>query len=346
MHGTRCRDCMERFQTSVGRLAVTALVVVVQLPAWGHHSEAGFVTDAVVAFQGTVVEFNWRNPHVYIDVESTDAAGDVVQWVVETGATPIMRRSGWTPDSLQPGDVISGRGHPERGTGRNYTLLLSLEKEDGSTLAQYSGDPTSRASTTSLAGVWKGRGATVGEFFDRLKDVPLTDAGAAAKAAYDFYVDSPAAACIGPTSPAIVAIGLYVNEIELGDDAILIRSEFFDSDRTVYMDGRGHPGAAERTAQGHSIGRWEGDVLVVDTVQFSDRRSSSISGVPTGLRKHVVERYALSDDGTYIVIEIFLEDSEFLAEPFIGTVEWNYAPQLERYRYDCDPETSRRYRLD
>ena len=186
-------------------MAVTGLVPVILSPAWGHHSEAGFDTDAVVAFQGTVIEFNWRNPHVYIDVESADAAGNVVQWVVETGATPIMRRSDWTPESLQAGDVISVRGHPERGTGRNYTLLLSLEKADGSTLAQYSGDPTSSASATSLAGVWKGRSATVGEFFDGLRDVPLTDAGSAAKAAYDFYDDSPAAAW--PIRTTIIEVG-------------------------------------------------------------------------------------------------------------------------------------------
>jgi hypothetical protein len=85
---------------------------------------------------------------------------------------------------------------------------------------------------------------------------------------------------------------------------------------------------------------------VVDTVRFADRRSSSISGVPTGPQKHVVERYALSDDGTHIVVDIFLEDPEYLAEPFAGTVVWNYAPGLELYRYDCDPETSRRFRLD
>ena len=65
---TRCRDRMERFQMRLGCLAATALVPVILSPARGHHSEAGFDTDAVVAFQGTVTDFNWRNPHVYIDV--------------------------------------------------------------------------------------------------------------------------------------------------------------------------------------------------------------------------------------------------------------------------------------
>ncbi len=325
---------------------VAALALVVIDPASGHHSEAGFDTDAVVAFEGTVSRYSWRNPHVYIYVAGTDAAGATVEWEVETGATPIMIRSGWTPDSLAPGEMISVRAHPERVAGRNYVFLMSLEKADGTTLAQHSGDPRSIASTKDLAGVWKGRGATIDPFYDGLNGVPLTEKGAAAKAQYNFYTDSPAARCVGPGSPFIVAVGLFVNEIQLGDETILIRSEFFDSDRMIYMDGREHPENGARTRQGHSIGRWEDDVLVVDTVQFENLRSGNGGGVPSGAQKHVVERYALSDDGTHIVIDIFLEDPEYLAEPFTATVEWNYAREFELYRYDCDPETSRRFWLD
>ncbi len=325
---------------------LAALAFVVVTPASGHHSEAGFDTDAVVAFQGTVNRFVWRNPHVYIFVDGSDAAGNIVKWEVETGATPIMIRSGWTRDSLRPGEVISVRGHPERAAGRHYVLLLSLEKKNGSTLAQRSVDPRSITSATTLAGVWKGRGATIDPFYERLSEVPLTEKGAAAKARYNFFTDSPAAACVGPASPAILAIGLFVNEIRLGEETILLRSEFFDSDRIIYMDGRGHPENTERTRQGHSIGWWEEDVLVIDTAQFANLRSGNGTGVPSGAQKHVVERYTLSDDGTYVVIDIFLEDPEYLAEPFVGAIEWNYAPEFELYRYDCDPETSRRFRLD
>jgi hypothetical protein len=315
-------------------------------PVFAHHSESGFDHDAVVAFEGTVTEYSWRNPHVYINVATVDAAGNVVEWIVETGATPILQRSGWTRDSVQVGETISVRGHPERGTDRNYTLLLSLEKEDGSTLAQNSGDLSGDAQATSLAGVWKGRSGLIEPFFRQLGEVPLTEQGSAAKADYNFYLDSPAANCIGPTVPTILALGLYVNEIVLGDEQVQIRSEFFDSDRVVYMDGRGHPADGERTNQGHSIGRWEDEALVVDTVLFSDHRSGNGNGVPSGSQKHTVERYSLADDGTHIIIDLFLEDPEYLAEPFEGRLEWNYVPQLELYRYDCDPEVSRRFRLD
>ena len=88
------------------------------LPAVGHHSEAGYDTESVAAFEGTVTHYGWRNPHVYITVEATNESGEIVEWLVETGATPIMARSGWTPQSLSPGEVISVRGHPDKRAGK------------------------------------------------------------------------------------------------------------------------------------------------------------------------------------------------------------------------------------
>jgi hypothetical protein len=82
------------------------------------------------------------------------------------------------------------------------------------------------------------------------------------------------------------------------------------------MEGA-HAGEGERTLQGHSIGWWEGETLVVDTVDFAVHRSpyGSGTGIPLGTEKHVVERYRLSDDGTHAFVDIVLEDSEYLAEP-------------------------------
>ena len=316
------------------------------VPVLGHHSEAGFDTNAVVAFEATVVRYNWRNPHVYIDVETVDANGQTVAWEVETGATPIMRRSGWTPNSLAAGDVITVRGHPERSTGRNYMVLLSLEELDGTVLAQTSGNPTEVASTSDMAGVWKGRGPTLRPFRRAFNQVPLTEKGAQAKAEYNFYEDAPAAQCVGPASPGIISTGLYLSEIELNEDTVVIRNEFFDADRTVYLDGRGHPESGERTTQGHSIGWWEGNVLVVDTINFADHRIGNGVGVPSGAEKHVIERFQLSEDGTRMLIDVVLEDPEYLAAPFTGSLEWNYTPEFELFRYECDPAVSRRFRLD
>ena len=103
--------------------------------------------------------------------------------------------------------------------------------------------------------------------------------------------------------------------------------------------------SGERTVQGHSIGRWEADnVLVVDTALFADHRSTFPgSGLPSGAEKRVLERYALSEDGTRIVIDFTLEDPEFLAEPFSGTLVWHHAPHLDFSPFACDSGQATRF---
>jgi hypothetical protein len=137
-----------------------------------------------------------------------------------------------------------------------------------------------------------------------------------------------------------MATAVYLTDIDIQQDRVVIRNEFFDNERTIYTDGRGHPENGERTNQGHSIGAWEGIILVVDTTLFEDHPSTSGDGVPGGAQKHVTERFALSEDGTRLVIDVVVEDPEFLAEPFNGSLQWNYTPELQLYRYNCDPELS------
>ncbi|NIW24772.1 MAG: hypothetical protein GWN29_09520 [Gammaproteobacteria bacterium] len=121
---------------------------------------------------------------------------------------------------------------------------------------------------------------------------------------------------------------------------MLIRNEFFDAVRTVYMDGRAHPANVEPTTQGHSIGRWEDGALIVDTVAFAEQRASNGSGVPSSPEKRTIERYALSDDGMRLLVDITLEDPVYLDGPFSGSLEWQYSPTLSLHPYNCDPEIS------
>ena len=137
-------------QTVKATLSITTLALV--MPALAHHSDSGYDHESLVAFQGTVSRFVWRNPHVSIFVETTNEIGQTIEWAIETGSTPIMRRSGWTRDSLVPGDEVFIRAHPERDSGRNHALLLSLEASNGETLAQVEGnDVESTFSASAVA---------------------------------------------------------------------------------------------------------------------------------------------------------------------------------------------------
>jgi hypothetical protein len=109
------------------------------------------------------------------------------------------------------------------------------------------------------------------------------------------------------------------------------------------MDGRPHPDSSETFVTGHSIGRWEGDTLVVDTANFDDHRSPYQVGVPSGPQKHVVEKYRLHDDGTRIAMEFMLEDPEYLAEPLVHARDLIYSSHLEMFFGGCDPEITKRF---
>lgn len=306
-----------------------------------HHSDAGYDQERVIGFEGTVTRFLWRNPHITVYVETRNEAGELIEWGVETGSTPIMMRSGWSRDVFAPGDVISVRGHPDR-QHRAHTMMISIEKADGSVWIQDESDAHATASATTLGGVWKGIGSTLGPFNDALDAASLTPAGEAARASYNFQSDSPIRDCIPPPTPgSVIGSTVYLTGFEALDDRVIIRSEFFDAERIVYLDGREHPQNGERTNQGHSIGHWDGETLVVDTVLFADHRSANGTGVPSGPNKHLVERFSLSEDGTRMIVEIELEDSDYLAEPFSATKELLYAPHLQLYRYGCDPALSR-----
>jgi|MEHZ01.4.fsa_nt_MEHZ011232007.1_2 hypothetical protein len=305
--------------------------------AAAHHSEAAYNHDVTTAFDGVVTEIGWRNPHVYVFVETTGENGEEVLWKLETGSTPVMARSGWTRDSLVVGDFISVLTHPEIRTENKVGILLSIEKEDGSILAQVDNLAQPEIAATGFSGVWKKPYTDDSPFTSNLQNLALTEAGKAAQDAYDRDRDSPLSRCIGFPAPFLVNTGTYLFEIELLDDRMMIYSEYLDSHRTIHLDGRDHPENGERTTQGHSIGNWEDDVLVVDTRLFSDHRTPNRNGVPSGEQKHVTERYRLSDDKTRMLIDVFMEDPEYLTETFEGSASHQYAPNLERHEYNCTP---------
>jgi hypothetical protein len=337
---------------------VAALVLA--SPVSGHHSDVGLEMDSVVTFEGTVTEFNWRNPHVYFTVETTDESGEQIEWALQMGSTIVVTRMGWTRESLSIGDRVTVGAHAAR-NGRPYGLLDSIEKEGGNSLPTsfdtVSAEPRLAGSevsarTSTLEGKWMADlsklvsypGGVDGFFIAQLS---LTEKGQAAQALYDEVSEqNPGSRCIGVPTPTIIVItNLYPLEIQINEDeeTVVIRSELFDDERTVYMDGRGHPEGGERILVGHSIGWWEGDTLVVDTRSFADHRSPYQTGVPSGAQKHVVERYRLTEDGTRVVVEFMLEDPEYIVGSLTHTRELIYSPEMEISPFDCDPEAARRF---
>lgn len=326
------------------RFAVVLVTFLCAISALAHHSPARFLEDQIVAVYGTITRVDWKNPHVYLVVEDDKGT----EWLFETNATSNLQRNGWTRDSFRAGDKVSVRAHANRDPAKTHAMLISAIDPEGREYATrvVSQDPSrtiNPSSTTSLNGVWRGDPELAFDFLFGMIDHPVTAKAEAARLQYDESMD-PVAGCVTWPTPRLVAWGaFYLVEMEINDDAVYFRSEFDRTERVIHMDGRKHPENGQRTNQGHSIGWWEGATLVVDTTLFADSLSPVADGVPSGSLKHVIEKYTLSEDGTHATIVVWVEDPEYLAEPFSAELIWNYAPHLDMLAFDCDPEVSRRF---
>lgn len=99
--------------------------------ALAHHSfPVHFIGEETVSIQGTVTEFRFRNPHgiIFVDVPGED--GSVTEWKVETNSPNILRRRGWSPDSIKPGDEVTLEGFPAR-DGSNFMRIYRVTYADG-----------------------------------------------------------------------------------------------------------------------------------------------------------------------------------------------------------------------
>src|ERR1019366_4250481 len=75
--------------------------------AHAHHGNSAYDETRTITITGTATEFDFVNPHTQIYLDVKDEKGQVVHWSVECNSPGIMRRSGWTRNSVMPGDQIT-----------------------------------------------------------------------------------------------------------------------------------------------------------------------------------------------------------------------------------------------
>jgi len=103
------------------------------LPALAHHSFAMFDSAKTLEFSGTVVEFQWTNPHSWIEIVVTDDKGEQKQWGFEMSSPAALARDGWKPKTVVPGDKVTVKAHPMR-DGTPGGQFLSIVLPNGQTL--------------------------------------------------------------------------------------------------------------------------------------------------------------------------------------------------------------------
>jgi plastocyanin len=118
----------------IGSFVIAVLLVATS--ALAHDSNSAFDGDKVTVLTGTVVEWKWTNPHVWIILSVDDGKGGKAQWAIE-GRTPgQLVRAGWSKTTLKPGETITVDFSPAK-DGSPTGLLTRVRRADGSVV----GDP-------------------------------------------------------------------------------------------------------------------------------------------------------------------------------------------------------------
>jgi hypothetical protein len=115
--------------------------------------------------------------------------------------------------------------------------------------------------------------------------------------------------------------------------------------RTIRLDVDDHP-SEPPAPYGNSIGWWEDEVLVIDTVGFDPHPQGIAPRVPSGERKHLVERLELGPDGKRLTYSFELSDPEYLLATIGATVDWLFLPDAEINPVPCTLENARRFLVE
>jgi Family of unknown function (DUF6152) len=346
--------------------------------ALAHHGTANFDLSKQLELDGTVVEMAFVNPHSYIYLDVADENGQVVAWRCEMRAATALRRSGWTPEMFKAGRRLKVLGSPSRqephtcyvstiefpdGSEANrYSQLSEGAKSvnqahparlangkpniggDWAAEQRVMTDPRGRQGRLVPLSVAKERAAEgVGPGPSRRPGGPPlavqpTAAGRQAAAGFDAQKDNPRFHCQPTNIFMDWTFDQHVNRIVQTDDTITLNYGFMDLERTIHMDMTKHPADIAPTVAGHSIGRWDGDVLVVDTVGFAPGYLDARRGVMYSNQMHVVERFTYDPDKRTLTRSWTAEDPLYFTGQYTGQDVLSIA-DIPYQRYNCDDRT-------
>lgn len=310
-----------------------------------HHSAAAFNTDVESTITGTVTEYSFRNPHVYMTLSVKKEDGSTITTEVEAGAGSVLSPLGFNRDAVKVGDVVSVVGNPGKREPEKLFLGRELYKEDGSyfplNISSRSIYVDATEAATSIAGTWFPPRTSFFGFLGGQRGWPVTDAAKSA-AALAASLPTPQKDCQPIGEPALLFYPV-ANEIEVFADRVEMHIDWLDSERTIWLDGRAHPPATETFPHGHSVGHFEGTTLVVDSANFAPNPIGFSTTMPSGSGKHLIERFEISADGKGMVYSGTMEDPEYLKAATQWSGTWQYQPAMKRSNEKCDLDTARKF---
>ena len=340
----------------MSRILSVIAAMAVCVPAMAHHGFGRFNPGEEIEVEGTLTGLDFVNPHAYVYFDVVDADGETMPMRCEMRAATVLRRSGWSPEMFVPGVAIKITGNPHRDDPAScYAETLALgdtqferyqQLTDASQAVSENRPARLASGEMNISGDWAqeqyliARGPNGGGLVPKsmvegiesgelsMADVPnagwggaqvtYTEAGEAAAAAVRAIPPSEnlRARC---EITSVIFDWVFdgpINRITQRGDTIVLEYGR-DLVRTIYMNMDSRPARIEPSRAGHSIGRWEGDTLVVDTVGFE---SGILGGsVPHTDQLHVVERFTLETDSMSLRRDYVAEDPAYFTDQYAGT---------------------------
>ena len=313
---------------SVAALAFGALAAA---PALAHHSVAAeFDTSKQAELKGEITQVWFSNPHVRYKLTVTAADGTKEDWELQGGNVTNLLRQNWTADSLRVGDRVTASGD----LGRDCAKKLRIREvvtADGSVVPARNRTPAADRDTIfasadrdygyrpragqyplDITGAWRDDykwHVTVDDL--EPKPTPFTADGRRLFEATEAWHDA-ALRCIAMGLPRIFGAPYNMDIVDAGSHYLMVYVEH-NTPRRVWMDGRAAPANTPATPMGFSVGRWEGDVLVVETTHLAPGWLDG-SGLPmSGEGTRIVERYEFSADRLSIARTMTIYDPYYTA---------------------------------
>ncbi len=319
--------------------------------AYAHHSfQATFKPDAKIDVEGVVTKFSFRNPHIVINFDVTNSDGSVTSWMSEGAAATLMRRAGWDRDTVKPGDVIRVHGDSTH-DGSPMVSIDSVDVMDPTsgavvrTLSRQAGGGNDQATVKAaampltladgkpnLTGAWTNHGMASGR--PGPPNITFNELGTSVQESYD-KANDPQIFCDAPGLVRQLNTPHPIRITQL-EDRVVIEYEEYAGRREISY-GSGTPAVGLKTHFGDSLARYEGDALVIETVNLLGNPSSP-EGHQLSDQTATVERYTRADSYDYgptISIHVTVSDPVYLAEDGSISRDKMSAGEYEFIENDC-----------
>jgi len=325
-------------------VVIVSIAALMNAGANAHHSVAPYDRASMQELEGEITSITWRNPHIFLKLNVTDASGQTVEWDIEGDSANAAAHRGYDRDTLSIGDNMRIAGWPST-RGRREVFMINILHDGVETILGALDAPlrwtdSSESLRAAVASEDLGRSIfrvwAPGGLYRSRSEFRYMPVAQAARDAWDPLTDMLALRCMPPGMP-----NANMNPYPIGftdeGERIRLDIEEWEGTRTIDMVSAEIPDDAPASRLGYSIGRWLGDTLVIETSKI-DFEYLDDEGTPMSNQARIVEQYTVSEDGSRLDYTVAVTDPVNLIGPAVWDAHWTHIPGTVIRPFECEVE--------